>query len=121
MIASFVGPRASRTVRPMDRDPAATPPSRTFLVERYWPGIDEPMARTVLSELERAARAMTREGTPVEHVVSILMPADQVVFSLFEAADEAVVRAVNERAEIPMDRIAAAVALRSSQSMEDDR
>ena len=41
------------------------------------------------------------------------MPVDQVVFSLFEAADEAVVRAVNERAEIPMDRIAAAVALRS--------
>jgi hypothetical protein len=105
----------------MDHDLATTPPPRTFLVERYWPGIDEPMARTVLSDLERAARAMTREGTPVEHVVSILMPGDQVVFSLFEAADEATVRSLNERAEIPMDRIAAAVALRPSQSMEDDR
>ena len=39
------------------------------------------------------------------------MPGDQVVFSLIEAADEAVARQVNERAEIPMDRIAAAVAL----------
>ena len=105
----------------MDPDVATTPPSRTFLVERYWPGIDEPMARTVLSNLERAARAMTLEGTPVEHVVSILMPADQVVFSLFEAADETVVRSVNERAEIPMDRIAAAIALRPSQLLEDDR
>jgi hypothetical protein len=105
----------------MDRRPATTPPTRAFLVERYWPGIDEPMARTVLSNLERAARALTREGTPVDHVVSILMPGDQVVFSLFEAADEAVVRSVNERAAIPMDRIAAAIALRSSHSMEDDR
>ncbi len=105
----------------MDRDLATTPTPRTFLVERYWPGIDEPMARTVLSNLERAARAMTREGTPVEHVVSILMPADQVVFSLFEAADEAAVRSVNERADIPMDRIAAAIALRPSQLTEDDR
>jgi hypothetical protein len=105
----------------MDRDLATAPPHRTFLVERYWPGIDEPMARTVLSSLERAAHAMTREGTPVEHVVSILMPADQVVFSLFEAPDEAAVRSVNERAEIPMDRIAAAIALRPSQLTEDDR
>ena len=105
----------------MDRDLAAPPPTRTFLVERYWPGIDEPMARTVLSNLERAARAMTREGTPVEHVVSILMPADQVVFSLIEATDEAAVRSVNERADIPLDRIAAAIALRPSQSTEEDR
>jgi len=105
----------------MDPDLATTPQSRTFLVERYWPGIDEPMARTVLSNLERAARAMTREGTPVEHVVSILMPADEVVFSLFQAADETAVRSVNERAEIPMDRIAAAIALRPSQLLGDDR
>ncbi len=105
----------------MDRHSAANPPIQAFLVERYWPGIDEPMARTILSELERASRAMTREGTRVEHVVSILMPRDQVVFSLFEAADEAAVRAVNEHAEIPMDRIAAAVAIRTSQTMEEDR
>src|SRR6476620_6268186 len=99
----------------MDRHVAATAPIQAFLVERYWPGIDEPMARTILSDLERAARALTRDGTRVEHVVSILMPRDPVVFSLFEAADEAAVRAVNERTEIPMDRIAAAVAIRTSQ------
>jgi uncharacterized protein DUF4242 len=104
----------------MDPERTAATPTRTFLVERYWPGIDEATARTVLSNLERAARVMTHEGTPVEHVVSILMPADQVVFSLIEAADEAAVRSVNERAAIPMDRIAAAIALRPSQLMEGD-
>jgi len=39
------------------------------------------------------------------------MPGDQVVFSLIRAADETVARQVNERAGIPLDRVAAAVAL----------
>ena len=35
---------------------ADTPATRTFLVERYWPGVDEPTARAVVASLERAAR-----------------------------------------------------------------
>jgi hypothetical protein len=95
----------------MDRDPVDVPGKRTFLVERYWPGVDEAAARTVVWSLEREARAMTAEGIPVEHVGSILMPADQVVFSLIAAPSESVVRQVNERARMPLDRIAAAIAL----------
>jgi hypothetical protein len=95
----------------MDRHPVDPPGTRTFLVERYWPGIDEATARTVVWSLEREARAMTAEGIPVEHIGSILMPADQVVFSLIAAASESVVRHVNERAQMPLDRIAAAIAL----------
>ena len=96
----------------MDRDHVDSPGTQTFLVERYWPGVDEAIARSVVSNLERAARAMTSEGTPVAHVGSILMPADQVVFSLIEATDERVARQVNERADVPLDRIAVAITLR---------
>lgn len=103
------------------KPPATRPPTRTFLVERYWPGIDEPGARAVLLNLERAARLMTSEGTPVGHLCSILMPVDEVVFSLITASDEAAVRVLNSRAGLPMDRIAAAIALGLSQSMEGDR
>jgi uncharacterized protein DUF4242 len=95
----------------MDQDELDSPPTRTFLVERYWPDIDEATARAVVSNLERAALAMTAEGTAVEHVVSILMPNDRVVFSLIRAADETAARQVNERADVPLDRIAAAIAL----------
>ena len=95
----------------MDRDPGDSPPTRTFLVERYWPGVDESTARQVVASLEGAALVMTAEGTPVEHVGSILMPADQVVFSLIAADDEAAVRQVNERAAVRVDRIAAAITL----------
>ena len=95
----------------MEDHPAEPPALRTFLVERYWPDVDEPTARAAVTSLERVAAAMTAEGTHVEHVVSILMPGDQVVFSLIQAADETVARRANERAGIPLDRVAAAVAL----------
>jgi hypothetical protein len=81
-------------------------PAFTFLVERYWPGIDEPRLRTVLPGLEEAARAMRAEGRHVEHVGSLLMPADQVVFTLIVAATESDVRELNKRARLPLDRIA---------------
>jgi hypothetical protein len=93
----------------MDREPADPPLTRTFLVERYWPGVDEQRARSVASSLEQAALTMTAEGTPVEHLGSILMPADEVVFSLIEATDERTARQLNERADVPLDRIAAAI------------
>jgi hypothetical protein len=91
--------------------PADPIPSPTFLVERYWPDVDLATLRVALVRLDAAASAMSVGGTRVVHVGSILMPADQVVFSLIVATDEAVVRAVNERSGLPVDRIARAVTL----------
>ncbi len=68
--------------------------------------------------LERAADEMRAEGISIQHIGAILMPADQVVFSLIEARSEADVRHLNERAELPLDRIATAIAmLRGSTSV----
>ena len=86
----------------------------TFLVERYWPGIDATTLRGLLPRLEALARAMTSDGTPVEHLGSILMPVDEVVFSLFAASDEGLVRDLNARAALPVDRIAEAISLMAS-------
>ena len=93
----------------MDRPQTASSQRSTFLVERYWPGIDESRLRAVLPNLERAARDMRAEGQSVEHVGSILMPADQVVFTLIAAPNESVVHEVNERADLRIDRIAVAI------------
>ena len=84
---------------------------RTFLVERYWPEIDEVRARALASTLEHAARAMTAEGVAIEHIGSILMPRDRVVFSLIAAADEASARQLTARVGAPADRIALAIRL----------
>src|SRR5689334_11700484 len=93
----------------MNPPESATSRGHMYLVERYWPGIDEPQLRAVLPNLERAARDMRDEGQSVAHVGSILMPADQVVFTLIDASSEAVVREVNERADLRIDRIAVAI------------
>ena len=88
---------------------------RTFLVERYWPDIDEVRARALAVSLERTAQAMTAEGVAVEHVGSILMPRDRVVFSLIAAADEASARQLTARVGAPADRIAVAIPLTEGQ------
>jgi hypothetical protein len=89
----------------------ATGPTATFLVERYWPDIDIDRLRDALPRLEAAAEAMRSGGSPVEHLGSILMPDDQVVFSLIAATDPSTVRELNERAGLPADRIAVAITL----------
>ena len=78
-------------------------------MERYWPGIDEVQLRAALPRLEAAGLAMTSEGHPVEHLGSLLMSADQVVFSLVRAGSEATVREANARAGLPIDQIAPVV------------
>ena len=42
------------------------------------------------------------------------MPVDEVVFSLFAAGDERLVRELNLRADLPVDRIAEAIPLMTS-------
>ena len=93
------------------RDPDAL---ATFLVERYWPGIDLVTLVAALPRLEAAARGMAKEGARVKHLGSILMPVDEVVFSLFTAGDERLVRELNLRADLPVDRIAEAIPLMTS-------
>ncbi len=100
---------------PLDPDALST-----FLVERYWPGVDLTTLRAALPRLEAAARAMTAEGRRIEHVGSILMPVDEVVFSLIAAADESLVRQLHERADLPADRIAEAVPLLADTGSRSD-
>jgi hypothetical protein len=78
-----------------------------FLVEHYCPGVDEALLRAALPRLEAAARAMTSEGRHVDHLGSLLVPADQVVFSIIRASSEAIARELNDRAHVRVDRVAA--------------
>ena len=86
-------------------------PIEIFLVERYWPDVDVDELRRALPRLESAVMAMRSEGREVEYLGSILMPIDQVVFTLVAATDEKEIRQLNERAGLPVDRIAMAIAL----------
>lgn len=104
--SSFIATDSAPSVAAMARRAATTVSSTAFLVERYWPGVDEEILGSALPRLELSARAMTAEGHEVHHVGSFLMPADQVVLSVISADSEAFVREVNQRAAMPVDRIA---------------
>ena len=94
----------------MDR-PTGSESLETYLVERYWPGINVARLPAVIRRLEEAAAAMTSQGTRIEHVGSILMPVDEVVFTLIAAGSESLVREVNALAGLPFDRVAVAILL----------
>ena len=77
----------------------------TYLVERYWPGVSEALVAEAQQRLGAAAERLRREGIRIRCLSSILIPKEESVFSLIEAASEEDVAEANRRAEVPFDRI----------------
>jgi hypothetical protein len=77
---------------------------RTFVVECYWPGMIEEQARETLERVIRIAR----EGGPADGagpLGCLLLPSDGMALYVFVAPNEAAVRQIGSRAEVPFDRI----------------
>ena len=78
---------------------------KTFLAERYWPGVRRADVTTAEERLRRAAGELTRQGIPIRAMSSIWVPTDEVVLTLFEAGEEDDVLAVSRRSACPFDRM----------------
>ena len=83
--------------------PADSQP-RGYLAECYWPGVSADKLAAAFARAEQAAAELRGQGRPVHVLGSILVPADEVVFWLFDG-QEADVRAVSEKAGFPFERI----------------
>ncbi len=83
----------------------------TYLVERYWPGVTSELLLEALNRGRRAMEQMSVEGTPVRDITSILIPREEVVFSVYEGPSANAVRQFNERVGIPVSRIVEAIAI----------
>jgi hypothetical protein len=81
----------------------------TYLVERYWPGVTKELLTEAQDRGQRVMQQMCAEGVPIRHVTSILIPAEEVVFSLYEGPSTLAVLQLNERAAIPVSRIVDAI------------
>jgi hypothetical protein len=77
-------------------------PRETYLVEHYRPGF------TVEGLREWAARV--RDGKSVRYVRSTIVPGDESLLCLLEAATEQLVHELYARAGIPFERIQPAIA-----------
>lgn len=82
-----------------------------FMVERSLKGIAMGDLAAAQKAAIATAGAMSGEGTPVRYIRSTFVPDSGACMCLFEAGDEAAVRALNDRAKIPYDRVVPALDL----------
>jgi hypothetical protein len=83
----------------------------TYLVERYWPGVTRERLLEALRTAHSVVDQMSGEGTRLRHNTSILIPSEEVVFSVYEGPSETAVHQLNQRVGIPVSRIVEAIAV----------
>ena len=91
-----------------------------YLVECYWPGVSAAKLAAAVERAEQAADELRGQGRSLHFLGSILVPADEVVFCLFDGA-EADVRAVSEKAGVPFERILESLRIGCSAQTKQER
>ena len=84
---------------------------QTFLVEHYRPGRDVAQLSSSIARVREIVAEMERAGEPVRYLSATIVPNDESFFCLIEATSEEVVSDVYGRADIPFERISAAICL----------
>lgn len=83
----------------------------TFMVERSLKGISMDDLGAAQKAAIGAAADMSRAGTPVKYLRSTFVPETGACMCLFSADTAASVKALNEKAKLPFDRIVKAMDL----------
>lgn len=78
---------------------------RTFLVERYWPGISRDQLAEAEERIGHAVCELVEGGVEIRILSSTFIPAEEVVLTLFEAPHDEDVIEANRRSGIPFDRV----------------
>jgi hypothetical protein len=81
----------------------------TFLVEHYRPGLTADELGAWATRVRDTAGEMEREGRPVRYLRATIVPTDESLLCVFEAAAEELVREAYARAGIPFERITAVI------------
>ena len=90
------------------------PAVATYLVEHYRPGAQLDALEEAAARLGVAAAAMAREGKAVSHVQATIVPHDEALLCVLVAVSEELVRELYARADVPCERISAAVSVEKS-------
>ena len=81
----------------------------TFLVEHYRPGLTVDELGAWAARVRNTAAEMEREGKAVRYLRATIVPVDESLLCIFEAASELLVREAYARADIPFERISAVI------------
>lgn len=85
-------------------NPGWIEPMRIFVVECYWPGMNEDDVSDTLHRVNRLV-GIRSPGRAPRSLGCILVPSEGMALFLFEASSEDAVRRVGRLAEVPFDRI----------------
>jgi hypothetical protein len=102
----------------MARQPRRTQP-QTFLVEHYRPGRDVAHLTSSIARLRETVAEMERAGEPVRYVSATIVPGDESFLCVIEAASKGLVADVYGRAEVPCERISAAIYVEDEVTREE--
>lgn len=86
----------------------------TYAVECYEPGVARAAVERAAGRAREAAATLRAEGREVEHLDTLLMPEDEIVFHLFEADAPGTVREVSMRAGVAFERVLEVVSVRTA-------
>jgi hypothetical protein len=82
---------------------------QTYLVEHYRPELTVDGLKQWAARVRETAVEMEREGKPIRYLRSTIVPADESLLCLLEAASEQLVRDAYVRAGIPFERLSAVI------------
>jgi hypothetical protein len=85
-----------------------------YLVEWYEPELIDEGLELTAAKLDECAVAMSADGSPVELLMTLAVPTDEVVFGLFAAGSAEIVFQTCHRAGAPAQRVTVASRLAAS-------
>lgn len=88
-------------------DPATRAPR--YLAEWYQPEITDEDLDAIAAALDRSASSMRSHGLAVQRVMTLAVPAEEVVFSVFTASSQDTVAQVCRHAGVLLTRLTAAI------------
>lgn len=84
----------------------AAPRTPRYLVEWYRPGLTGELLEQTASTIDRCTADLSAEGTKIDLLLTLFVPADEVAFCLFAAGSPTSVEQACRRAQLPFTRIA---------------
>jgi hypothetical protein len=82
-----------------------------YMVERSLKGISMEQLGAAQQRAIRTAQEMTAEGTPIRYIRSTFVPDSGQCMCLFDGSDAEQVKTLNQKANIPFDKVVPALDL----------
>jgi hypothetical protein len=100
-------------------DRAVAEARQTYLVEHYRPGLTVDGLKQWAVRVHEATDELEREGKDVRYLRSTIVPADESLLCVFEAANEELVREAYTRAGLSFERLSVALPEGGERSVAD--